>query len=245
MHVWHQEWDGCANTKFCSTVGHTLDISVTSAATGRIDLDHWSVWEFLPGDSTQVCWIMSEPQKQTYDKIAKQIATSLYFIYLIVYVFCQSQTLLCYEINKFEISEKYQLQMMVGGYCLKLKIADWQSNQIKSEACMCACVCMDECISVYHLTLQGNRQSASQPEHDLERETTGQGTKCVTWAQSFSLSKKEERKRPREGGTGRGRRLLPTRCTQKLIKSFEIVTEGTCMQSSQGKGLMRLCKAPG
>lgn len=44
----------------------------------------------------------------------------------------------------------------------------------------------------------------------------------------------------RKGGK---RRLLP--CTQKLIKSFEIATEGTCMQSSQGKGLMRLCEARG
>lgn len=65
----------------------------------------------------------------------------------------------------------------------------------------------------------------------------------------FSLS--EDRETETERGRNRGRErerergLLPTRCTQKLIKSFEIATEGTCMQSSQGKGLMRLCEGPG
>lgn len=44
---------------------------------------------------------------------------------------------------------------------------------------------------------------------------------------------------------GRERGLLPTGCTQELIKSFEIDTEGTCMPSSRGKGLMRLCEAAG
>lgn len=56
--------------------------------------------------------------------------------------------------------------------------------------CVRVCVC--------HLILRGSRQPASQPEHDPESETTRQGTKCVTWAQSFSLSLKTVR--PREGG---------------------------------------------
>lgn len=97
-------------------------------------------------------------------------------------------------------------------------------------------------LGVCRLILQGNRQSASQPEHDLESETTWQGTKCVTWAQSFSLSLKTEKETV--GGCGEREREREG-FTQKLIKSFEIATEGTCMQSSQGKGLMRLCEAPG
>lgn len=63
---------------------------------------------------------------------------------------------------------------------------------------------LSACLGVSRLILQGNRQSDSQPEHDLESETTRQGTKCVTWAQSFSLSLKTERQRQREGGTGGG-----------------------------------------
>lgn len=84
-------------------------------------------------------------------------------------------------------------------------------------------------------------QLALQLEHDLESETTQQRTESVTGAQSFSLPRKTDRERKK----GKRERLPPTRCTQKLIKSFEIATEGTCMQSSQGKGLMRLYKAPG
>lgn len=53
---------------------------------------------------------------------------------------------------------------------------------IHTSHCLSTCVC--------HLILRGNRQSASQPEHDLESEITRQGTKCVTWAQSFFLSLK-------------------------------------------------------
>ncbi len=65
--------------------------------------------------------------------------------------------------------------------------------------------CLSACLSVCRLILRGNRQSASQPEHDLESETTRQGTKCVTWAQSFSLSLKTERERETERGRNRGR----------------------------------------
>lgn len=67
---------------------------------------------------------------------------------------------------------------------------------------MCTLHTVSACLSVCRLILRGNRQSASQPEHDLESETTRQGTKCVTWAQSFSLSLKTGRERQREGGTG-------------------------------------------
>lgn len=104
--------------------------------------------------------------------------------------------------------------------------------------------------SVCLVILRGSRQSTSQPEHDLESETTCQGTKCVTWAQSSScfLKRDTETEKERESvwvwrreseDGGRGEKA------QKLIKSFEIATEGTCMQSSQGEGLMRLCLAAG
>lgn len=108
------------------------------------------------------------------------------------------------------------------------------------------------------LILRGNRQSASQPEYDLESENTRQETKCVTWAQSFSHSprdtdsggperkREEKRERERERESAELERVLPpTGCTQELIKSFQIDTQGICTQSSRGKGLMRLCKGRG
>lgn len=52
---------------------------------------------------------------------------------------------------------------------------------------------------VCRLILRGNRQSASQPEYDLESENTRQETKCVTWAQSFSHSPRDTD----SGGPGR------------------------------------------
>lgn len=74
---------------------------------------------------------------------------------------------------------------------------------------MCVCMdvtcCLSACLGVCRLILRGNRQSASQPEHDLESETTRQGTKCVTWAQSFSLPLSEDREMERNGRGGRKR----------------------------------------
>lgn len=67
----------------------------------------------------------------------------------------------------------------------------------------------------------------------------------IIFSLSLSSEKERDRDRDRETEEQGERGLLPARCTQKLIKSFEIATEGTCMQSSQGKGLMRLCEAPG
>lgn len=114
-----------------------------------------------------------------------------------------------------------------------------------------ATVSLRVCVCVCRLILRGNRQSALQPEHDLESENTRQETKCVTWAQSFSHSPRDTDsggpERERDGETEERQRelLLPTGCTQELIKSFEIDTQGTCTQSSRGKGLMRLRKGRG
>lgn len=46
-------------------------------------------------------------------------------------------------------------------------------------------------LHVCRLILAGNRQSASQPEYDLESENTRQETKCVTLTQSFFHSPKD------------------------------------------------------
>lgn len=72
-------------------------------------------------------------------------------------------------------------------------------------------------LRVCRLILGGNRQSASQPEYDLESENTRQETKCVTWAQSFSHSSRDtdsggplrEREREKERGIeGEGEREM-------------------------------------
>ena len=57
-------------------------------------------------------------------------------------------------------------------------------------------LCMHK-MCVYVCT-HGNRKSTSQPEHDLESDTTQQATKCVTWAQSFFISMKTEKQRNKE-----------------------------------------------
>lgn len=127
--------------------------------------------------------------------------------------------------------------------------------------CICKCVCFVRSlrVCVRRLILRSNRQSVSQPEHDLESETTRQGTKCVTRAQSSSLFLKSlcvcvcmvERERERErrdktdGMVGKEEGYYQTYWTHQLIKLFEIATEGTRMPSSQGKRLMSPCLAAG
>lgn len=115
--------------------------------------------------------------------------------------------------------------------------------------CVCKCkipLCVCICVCVCRLILRGNRQSVSQPEHDLESETARQGTKCVTWAQSSSLLLKSLcvcvciRKREREsrdktnGMVGKEEGYYQTCWTHRLIKPFEIATEAT-LQCNRAK----------
>lgn len=57
--------------------------------------------------------------------------------------------------------------------------------------------------------------------------------------------KEKESRDKTDGMVGKEEGYYQTCWTHQLIKPFEIATEGTCMQSSQGKRLTSFCLAAG